>query len=513
MSSDGSDRRADERVPLQGEVTLECENFQAFLNDYAANISAEGMFVRTTEPPPVGSLVDFCVRLKDDFKLIHGTAEIVWVRPAGNAEGLTPGVGMKFKDLVDPSADLIRKIIDRNRSEGGEPFRLESGRFAMPTPDEVAPSLLQPQGGQPGRLDADSGSLDATELFVDAPPIDDPGVLDSSLLGGIGGLDGTLGAEPSADALSDTGTLSDTGPRMDDLIASAEQQRVELEATSSRLAAQAAAEASASQASTSQANASQASTSQGSTSQSSATPASREFLGIRFSPALFLLLMLAGIVGGATHFFLERMVNWVTGYQEQPSVNDIPTAEALNPVNVPTPTRRDAGGDAAGGAAIDPGSAESSPPASGAAVTRPDGGSAGTVATPASVQSGGSVAGPVPVAGSPLTKVRLITHKAADSGGTLVTLWGDGVVDLENISVTPLDGRVLVKILGVNWPFRDPMLQVGTTEVQRIRTGHHSKADGNELWIVFDLEGRGVEVQEIGPDPAKPNNVLLRLAR
>ena len=112
-----------------------------------------------------------------------------------------------------------------------------------------------------------------------------------------------------------------------------------------------------------------------------------------------------------------------------------------------------------------------------------------------------------------MTKVRLITHKDADGGGTLVTLWGDGVVDLDNVSVTPLDGRVLVKIRGVNWPFRDPMLQVGTAEVQRIRTGHHSKAEGNELWIVFDLAGSGVEVKEVGPDPTKPNNVLVRLAR
>ena len=54
----------------------------AFSETYATNISSGGMFIRTRQPKPLGSMLQFRVELADGARVLQGTATVTWVRAA-----------------------------------------------------------------------------------------------------------------------------------------------------------------------------------------------------------------------------------------------------------------------------------------------------------------------------------------------------------------------------------------------------------------------------------------------
>jgi hypothetical protein len=116
---------------------------------------------------------------------------------------------------------------------------------------------------------------------------------------------------------------------------------------------------------------------------------------------------------------------------------------------------------------------------------------------------------PTPVAAPPavgapagaqaLTEIRKITWKQ-DLGETVVTLEADGALRRQDWAHYRIDGdppRELVKLFGVTHPFPSPRLVAGTRQLLQVRTGSHDGPHGNELHVVLDLTGLGVEVTGI----------------
>jgi len=62
---------------------------------------------------------------------------------------------------------------------------------------------------------------------------------------------------------------------------------------------------------------------------------------------------------------------------------------------------------------------------------------------------------------------------------------------------------VLVKLRGIRRPFAEGRLIVGTRQLRQVRTGYHVEGGGNELHVVLDLAGFGVEVTGMQEDAAK----------
>jgi hypothetical protein len=69
--------------------------------------------------------------------------------------------------------------------------------------------------------------------------------------------------------------------------------------------------------------------------------------------------------------------------------------------------------------------------------------------------------------------------------------------------------RELLRLLGMGRPFRATEVPVEAPLVRRIRVGYHKKSAGNEVHVVIDLEGPGVEVTEIR---AEGRSLVVRLA-
>lgn len=114
------------RVPLEQAIALRFLHLNDFVDELSANVSAGGMFLRTGNPHPVGSIFEFEFRLGDDFTLIEGKAQVVWVRrrPDGDRPA---GMGVRFVELDDESRRVVLRMVAEHAGRGGDPFELEDG--------------------------------------------------------------------------------------------------------------------------------------------------------------------------------------------------------------------------------------------------------------------------------------------------------------------------------------------------------------------------------------------------
>src|SRR6185436_2032906 len=136
------------RVPLERKISLKFKEFRGFITEYSANLSMGGMFIRTTSPKPIGTIFDFELSLTDDFKLVQGIGEVLWVRETDDGPEQPSGMGVRFLDLSSESRRLIQRIVEEQVAHGGTPFELEPPGFPPP-PLRQTPTAPRPKPGAP----------------------------------------------------------------------------------------------------------------------------------------------------------------------------------------------------------------------------------------------------------------------------------------------------------------------------------------------------------------------------
>jgi uncharacterized protein (TIGR02266 family) len=136
---------ARQRVPLQRKVSLKFKEFRGFITEYSANISLGGMFIHSDIPQSPGTRFDFELSLEDDFTLIQGIGEVVWVRHRAEGPKRPPGMGIRFLHLEPESERLILKIVEEHVESGGTPFDLEQEAFGPgPATEPVTSADVDP---------------------------------------------------------------------------------------------------------------------------------------------------------------------------------------------------------------------------------------------------------------------------------------------------------------------------------------------------------------------------------
>lgn len=70
------------------------------------NISREGLYVRTLDPPPAGSDLWFEMRPPNRRTAVHLRGKVVWTRRLGQASAVPPGFGMRIAASQCPPGDL-----------------------------------------------------------------------------------------------------------------------------------------------------------------------------------------------------------------------------------------------------------------------------------------------------------------------------------------------------------------------------------------------------------------------
>lgn len=154
-----SDRRP-RRVDLDGEVSLKFKEHPGFFEERSANLSPGGMFIRTTEPQPPGTVFDFELTLEGEPRLIHGIGEVAWSRDADEGFDRPPGMGVRFLSLEPESREVIDRLISERLEDVGEveaqppwlvasPSAPELGSAPDDEPDDDLPAAPRLPGPSP----------------------------------------------------------------------------------------------------------------------------------------------------------------------------------------------------------------------------------------------------------------------------------------------------------------------------------------------------------------------------
>lgn len=98
----------DSRKRREGRLTINKEfgSFEAFIEEYVTNISRTGAFVKTPDPPPVGTEINlkFTV-IMDDIETIEGLGKVVRVQDD------PPGMGVVFTRISHHSQHLLERLL------------------------------------------------------------------------------------------------------------------------------------------------------------------------------------------------------------------------------------------------------------------------------------------------------------------------------------------------------------------------------------------------------------------
>jgi uncharacterized protein (TIGR02266 family) len=120
------DTRRDRRVKIVSlNVRYKSATVDEFIENHALDVSRGGIYVKTSNPFPPGTLLKFEIRLVSDQAVITGVGRVVWKRDGGQGSGERPaGMGVKFIKIDEPSRALVDKLIN-TRADAGQSFESE----------------------------------------------------------------------------------------------------------------------------------------------------------------------------------------------------------------------------------------------------------------------------------------------------------------------------------------------------------------------------------------------------
>src|SRR5258708_32820391 len=98
------DTRKDRRVKIVSlNVRYKSATVDEFIENHAHDVSKGGIYIKTANPFPPGTLLKFEIRLASDQAVITGVGRVVWKRDAPQANGERPaGAGGEFIKIDDP---------------------------------------------------------------------------------------------------------------------------------------------------------------------------------------------------------------------------------------------------------------------------------------------------------------------------------------------------------------------------------------------------------------------------
>ena len=139
------------RVKIEQAIAIRFDRFDNFVDEVSVNLSTNGMFIRTRDPRPPGSVFNFQFQLGEDFSLIEGRAEVVWRRRFSEGSDKPAGMGVKFVNLDVSSQQLIdRLIVQRHEAENA------AEAAGQPTQAAVEPAEPEQEAAEAAHQESES---------------------------------------------------------------------------------------------------------------------------------------------------------------------------------------------------------------------------------------------------------------------------------------------------------------------------------------------------------------------
>ena len=102
MKNTAPKKRREKRIT----VNKEFDSFDSFISQYVTNVSRSGVFVKSSNPLPLGTEVDLQFTIiADGLETITGVGQVVRV------EQDPPGMGVIFTKLSEYSRDLLERLL------------------------------------------------------------------------------------------------------------------------------------------------------------------------------------------------------------------------------------------------------------------------------------------------------------------------------------------------------------------------------------------------------------------
>src|SRR5664280_2868592 len=93
-------------------VRYKSATLDEFIEHHSHDVSRGGMYIKTPQPFPPGTLLKFEVKIAADQKLMQGVGRVVWRRESDDASEAHPaGMGVKFIKIDDDSKDVIDQLV------------------------------------------------------------------------------------------------------------------------------------------------------------------------------------------------------------------------------------------------------------------------------------------------------------------------------------------------------------------------------------------------------------------
>jgi uncharacterized protein (TIGR02266 family) len=140
------DTRKDRRVKIHIlSVRYKSATVDEFIEHHAHDVSRGGIYIKTADPFPPGTLLKFEIRLASDQAVIAGVGRVVWKRDAGASSSVRPaGMGVKFIKIDEPSKAVIDRLVNV-RTDAGISFESSDGtEMGDPPSDRPAAARTTP---------------------------------------------------------------------------------------------------------------------------------------------------------------------------------------------------------------------------------------------------------------------------------------------------------------------------------------------------------------------------------
>lgn len=107
--TNGADRR--EHARYDADLSVDWANGDHFLFSYITNISKMGIFIRSDDPPPVGTELRLRFGLADADQLaIDGV--VAWINPVReDGDNPNPGMGVQFVNLTAEQREQVVAVV------------------------------------------------------------------------------------------------------------------------------------------------------------------------------------------------------------------------------------------------------------------------------------------------------------------------------------------------------------------------------------------------------------------
>ncbi len=94
-------------------LLIDYPDSEAYLYDYSTNLSEGGIFLKTTEPIPLGKAIHINFTIPDYINLLEATGVVKWINMEEDAKtnNLSPGIGIKFTYITEETRQIIRNFV------------------------------------------------------------------------------------------------------------------------------------------------------------------------------------------------------------------------------------------------------------------------------------------------------------------------------------------------------------------------------------------------------------------